>query len=123
MNEHDLGGATRGSCPSLPISYEGVLPSYGTLTRRRLGDPRAAPPQVRQREGRDKKHPKYIAERRGKKDTEIALRRDILKTGLAAASLAAIPFKSAQAAYPERTIKVVVPRKVLPTQRAPASLA
>ncbi len=39
-------------------------------------------------------------------------RRDILKTGLAAASLAAIPFKSAQAAYPDRTIKVVVPTHV-----------
>lgn len=38
-------------------------------------------------------------------------RRDVLKTGLAAASLAAFPFRSAQAAYPDRTIKVVVPTR------------
>ena len=38
-------------------------------------------------------------------------RRTVLKTGLAAASLAAVPFHSARAAYPERTIKVVVPTR------------
>jgi len=38
-------------------------------------------------------------------------RREVLKTGLAAASLSVIPFRSARAAYPDRTIKVVVPTR------------
>lgn len=38
-------------------------------------------------------------------------RRDVLKSGIAAASLAAIPLRSARAAYPDRTIKVVVPTR------------
>jgi len=38
-------------------------------------------------------------------------RRDVLKSGLAAASLTAIPFRSAWAAYPDRTINVVVPTR------------
>jgi tripartite-type tricarboxylate transporter receptor subunit TctC len=38
-------------------------------------------------------------------------RRDILKSGIAAASIAAIPFRSAWAAYPDRTLKVVVPTR------------
>lgn len=41
----------------------------------------------------------------------LLTRRDVLKSGFAAASLAAIPFRSAYAAYPDRTIKVVVPTR------------
>jgi tripartite-type tricarboxylate transporter receptor subunit TctC len=41
----------------------------------------------------------------------LITRRDVLRSGLAAATLAAIPFRSARAAYPDHTIKVVVPTR------------